>query len=86
MFTYRGTADCVLSDGTSMPVLARLTSGSGALDSISGIATSPDFPLPYRTETEVTLRLPDRRARKFLIENVVGTTELRLVSNGDWLP
>jgi len=86
MFSYQGTADCVLSDGTSMPVSVSLASGPGALDSIAGTATSPDFPLSYLNEAEVMLRLPDGRARKFLINNVTGTTGLELVSNGDWLP
>jgi hypothetical protein len=86
MFSYPGTADCVLPDGSSMPVSVRLASRPGVLDSIAGIATSPDFPLSYLNAPEVTLRLPDGRARKFLVTNVRGTTELGLLSNGDWLP
>lgn len=86
MFTYPSTADCVLSDGTSMPVSVSLTPGPGALDSIAGTAISPEFPSSYRNAPEVTPRLPDGRARKFLVTNVVGTTALELASNGDWLP
>lgn len=85
MFTYRGPADCALSDGTSMPVSVSLTSEPGILDSIVGTARSSNFPVSYLNETEVILRLPDDQARKFLIKNVVGTTVLELASNGDWL-
>lgn len=59
---------------------------AGALDSIAGTAISPNFPPSYRNAPEVTLRLPDGRARKFLVTNVAGTTALELTSNGDWLP
>ena len=74
MFTYPSTADCVLSDGTSMPVSVSLTPGPGAPDSIAGTATSPDFPPSYLNAPKVALRLPDGRARKFLVTNVVETT------------
>jgi hypothetical protein len=86
MFTYPSTADCVLPDGTSMLVSVSLIAGPGALDSITGTATSPDFLPSYLNAPEVILRLSDGRARKFLVTNVVGTMELKLVSNGDWLP
>ena len=86
MFTYRGTADCVLADGTSMPVSVRLTSEPGLLDGIVGTATAPNFPLPYLNQPEVTLRLPDGKARKFMVKNVAGFRTLELASNGDWLP
>lgn len=85
MFTYRGTANCVLSDGTSVPVSVSITSEPGLLDSIVGTAISRNFPTSYLNETEVILQLPDGRAQKFMIKNVVGTTQLELVSNGDWL-
>lgn len=86
MFTYQGAADCILPDGTSMPVSVRLSAEPGLLDGIVGTATAPDFPQSYLSEAEVTLRLPDGRARKFLINDVVGTMRLELMSNGEWLP
>lgn len=72
MFTYRGTADCALSDGTSVPVSVALAAEPGLIDGIVGTATSPNFPVSYLNETEVTLRLPDGRARKFLIKEQTG--------------
>jgi hypothetical protein len=88
MFTYRGPADCALPDGTSMPVSVRLTSEPGLLDGITGTATASAFPVSYLNATEVTLRLPDGRARKFLIKdkNGFGPIVLHLTSHDDWLP
>lgn len=80
MSIYRGPADCVLSDGTSMPVSVSLASEPGLLDGLVGTATSPNLPPSYLTATEVTLRLPDGRAPKFLITNMMGGTVLELVS------
>jgi hypothetical protein len=82
MFSYQGPADCVLEDGTSLPVSVSLRSESGLLDGITGTATSDGFPLPLLNAAEVTLRLADGRRRLFLIKNVVGTSGLELVSNG----
>jgi hypothetical protein len=86
MSTYHGAANCVLADGTSIPVSVSLTSEPGLLDGFVGTATSRDFPLPYLTASEVTLRLPDGRARKFKKTNVLGVTVLELMSHGPWLP
>lgn len=69
-----------------MPVSVSLTSESGTLDGIVGTARSSNFPVSYLNETEVIMRLPDGKARKFMIKNVVGNMMLELVSNGDWLP
>jgi hypothetical protein len=85
MFTYRGTADCALSDGTSVSVSVSLAAEPGPLDGIVGTAISSNFPVSYLNATEVTLRLPEGRARKFLIRNRLGMTTMELVSNGDWL-
>jgi len=85
MFSYRGSADCTLADGTTLPVRVSLRSEPGLLDGITGTATSDDFTLAFLKAAEVTLRLHDGRERMFLIKNVVGTTGLELVSNGDWL-
>jgi len=85
MFTYLGAADCVLPDGTSTPVYVNLASQQGLHDGIVGTATARDFPRSYLNEPEVTLRLPDGRARKFLVNDVLNGTRLKLVSNGEWL-
>jgi hypothetical protein len=85
MFNYRGRADCALSDGTSVPVSVVLATELGLIDSIVGTATSANFPVPYLNATEVTLRLPDGRARKFLIKNKLSMKTMELASNGDWL-
>ena len=69
MFTYQGVADCVLSNGTSMPVSVNLTSEPGLLKGLVGTATAiaPVFPPSYLNADEVTLGFPDGRARRFVV-------------------
>jgi hypothetical protein len=81
--SYRGVADCVLSDGTSMPVSVSLTPEPGQIDGMVGTATAPDLPASYLNAREVTLRFPDGQARRFVVTDVLQGQALMLMSTLD---
>jgi hypothetical protein len=84
---YSGKADCILEDGTALPVTVNFRSEQGMLDGLRGTAMGGG--LAYMNLSEIKLRFPDQRERMFLVIDAPvinqGGGRLELVSKGDWL-
>jgi hypothetical protein len=89
MYSYQGAADCILPDGTALPVQVSLRSEPGLLDGLKGTATGGGVTFLKLAGAEVKLRLPDGRSRMFQVTDAPFTSghggRLDLVSHREWL-